>query len=163
MNKLHIDIAPHRVKDVRAYFRWLHQNNQITDDAHGNKIIAMLGVSFQADEPAIFSEPNEEYIEKEIEWYKSQSLNINDIYGDERPPPKAWQYAADEYGIINSNYGRLIFGDEFHNQYDQALNELQRNPHSRRASMIYNRPSIWVEYLNEDGMNDFICINAVTY
>ena len=28
--------------------------------------------------------------------------------------------------------------------------------------MIYNRPSIWKEY-NEDGKNDFICTNAVSY
>ena len=28
--------------------------------------------------------------------------------------------------------------------------------------MIYTRPSIWMEY-NEDGKNDFICTNAVTY
>ena len=28
--------------------------------------------------------------------------------------------------------------------------------------MIYNRPSIWVEF-NENGKSDFICTNAVTY
>ena len=28
--------------------------------------------------------------------------------------------------------------------------------------MVYNRPSIWVEY-RENGKNDFICTNAVTY
>ena len=28
--------------------------------------------------------------------------------------------------------------------------------------MIYNRPSIWKEY-NEEGKNDFICTNAVSY
>jgi thymidylate synthase len=28
--------------------------------------------------------------------------------------------------------------------------------------MIYTRPSIWVEY-NENGKNDFICTNSVTY
>ncbi len=28
--------------------------------------------------------------------------------------------------------------------------------------MVYNRPSIWLEY-KENGKNDFICTNAVTY
>ena len=28
--------------------------------------------------------------------------------------------------------------------------------------MVYNRPSIWEEY-QENGKNDFICTNAVTY
>jgi thymidylate synthase len=36
------------------------------------------------------------------------------------------------------------------------------NPDSRRGSMIYTRPSIWTEY-NENGKNDFICTNSVTY
>jgi len=33
---------------------------------------------------------------------------------------------------------------------------------SRRASMVYQRPSIWVEF-EENNKNDFICTNAVTY
>ena len=43
-----------------------------------------------------------------------------------------------------------------------ALDELIKNPDSRRACMVYNRPSIWLEY-KENGKNDFICTNAVTY
>jgi thymidylate synthase len=43
-----------------------------------------------------------------------------------------------------------------------VLDELLNNPDGRRASMIYNRPSIWVEF-GENGKNDFICTNAVTY
>ena len=42
------------------------------------------------------------------------------------------------------------------------VDELSKNPDGRRATMIYNRPSIWVEY-NENGKSDFICTNAVTY
>ena len=45
---------------------------------------------------------------------------------------------------------------------DKKFDELLTNPDGRRASMIYTRPSIWMEY-NEDGKNDFICTNAVTY
>ena len=36
------------------------------------------------------------------------------------------------------------------------------NANSRRASVIYNRPSIWLDY-DADGKNDFICTNTVTY
>ena len=42
------------------------------------------------------------------------------------------------------------------------LDELLANIDGRRSTMIYTRPSIWEEY-NEDGKNDFICTNAVTY
>jgi thymidylate synthase len=43
-----------------------------------------------------------------------------------------------------------------------VLGELSDSPDGRRATMIYNRPSIWAEY-NENGKSDFICTNAVTY
>ena len=69
---------------------------------------------------------------------------------------------ANQHGEINSNYGHLIEADKYFNQWDRALTELLTNPDSRRASMIYTRPSIWNEY-NENGKNDFICTNSVTY
>ena len=95
---------------------------------------------------------------------RSKNLNssdINDIREFE-DPPKCWEYSANKHGEINSNYGHLIFNDKYHNQYGQVLDELIRNPDSRRACMVYNRPSIWMEY-NENGKNDFICTNSVTY
>ena len=76
--------------------------------------------------------------------------------------PEAWKASANQFGEINSNYGHLIYSDKYHHQYGQVLDELLANPDGRRASMIYTRPSIWMEY-NEDGKNDFICTNAVTY
>ena len=79
-----------------------------------------------------------------------------------RNVPEAWQASANQFGEINSNYGHLIYSDKYHNQYGRVLDELLENPDGRRASMIYTRPSIWEEY-NEDGKNDFICTNAVTY
>ena len=63
---------------------------------------------------------------------------------------------------MNSNYGLLVFGEKYYEQFEHVIQELKTNPDSRRASMIYNRPSIWKEY-NENGKNDFICTNAVTY
>ena len=102
-----------------------------------------------------------EYIKNEIKWYESQSTNIYDINPDAEPP-EAWRYSANQSGEINSNYGHLIFSDKFYNQFDRVVNELNTNPDGRRSTMVYNRPSIWTEY-NENGKNDFICTNAVTY
>ena len=145
----------------REYFKSELKNKNFTIDRTGAKTIEMIGASFIADEEAIFGKPNDDYIDAEIEWYDSQSTNINDIpYGDE--PPKAWQYSANEHGEINSNYGHLIWSEKYYNQFEQVINELEENPDSRRASMIYTRPSIWKEY-NENGKNDFICTNSVTY
>ena len=69
---------------------------------------------------------------------------------------------ANHHGEINSNYGNLIYNAKHYNQYYNVLSELRNNPDSRRASMVYQRPSIWVDY-NDNGKNDFICTNAVTY
>jgi len=150
------------VADVRQYFINELKDEAFTTDRLGSKTIEMLGASFLATEPSIFGEVNQEYVDKEIDWYMSGSTNINDIYGDEREPPQAWKYSANRHGEINSNYGHLIFDDKYFRQYEQALIELTENPDSRRACMIYNRPSIQVEF-QENSKNDFICTNAVTY
>lgn len=152
-----------KTKDIATTFIDKLKNKEFTTDKTGCNTIEILGASFLADSPAIFGTPNQEYIDAEIEWYNSRSTNINklaEIYGKS---PAAWQYSANDYGEINSNYGHLIFSKKFHKQYQQVLKELSEvNPDSRRASMIYQRPSIWREF-KEDGKNDFICTNAVTY
>lgn len=150
------------INTIRDHFKNELANKNFTEDREGGKTIELLGASFLADEPAIFGKPNQDYINAEIEWYDSQSTNINDIYQGEKEPPQAWKMTANEHGEINSNYGHLIWSDIYHNQYEQALNELEENPDSRRASMIYTRPSIWMEY-NDQFKNDFICTNSVTY
>ena len=151
-----------KVSDIRKYFiNELNGENFVTDKT-GQKTIEMIGASFLADESAIFGEPNQQYIDAEINWYDSMSTNINDIYKGDKPAPQAWQYSANAHGEINSNYGLLIYGDKFHSQYWNALDELLLNLDTRRATMIYTRPSIWSEY-NENKKNDFICTNAVTY
>ena len=149
------------VKNIRKHFIDELYDKSFVIDRNGMTTIELLGASFLATEPSIFGTPNQEYIDSEINWYDSQSTNINDIKEFE-DPPKCWQQSANKHGEINSNYGHLIFSDKYHNQYGQVLDELIRNPDSRRACMVYNRPSIWMEY-NENDKNDFICTNSVTY
>ena len=148
-----------KTDDIRSYFYTeLRQENFITDK-NGGKLIEMLGACFIADKPSIFGTPKEDYIKREIAWYSSQIGNVNAIEGD---TPEEWKLAANDYGQVNSNYGQLIWSDKYFNQYGRTLDELLQNPDGRRATMVYNRPSIWEEY-NEEGKSDFICTNAVTY
>ena len=149
------------VADIRQHFIDELKDEAFTIDKTGQKTIELIGASFLATENSIFGTPNADYIDAEIDWYLSGSTNIYDIYVDQ-DPPKAWEYSANRHGEINSNYGYLIFSDKYYRQYDNVLTELLENPDSRRACMIYNRPSIWTEF-NENGKNDFICTNAVTY
>ena len=156
------------VNDIRTHFKNELGNENFTIDKTGQKTIELIGASFIADEDAIFGTPNAQYIEQEIEWYDSESTNIYDInrgvdaVGNDMETPQAWKYTANKNGEITSNYGLLIYGEKYFEQYENALDELVKNPDSRRACMVYNRPSIWLEY-NENGKNDFICTNAVTY
>ena len=150
-----------KVNDIRKHFIKELKNENFSRDKSGVKTIELIGASFHADEEAIFGKPNAEYIADELDWYRSMSTNIYDI-GDRDEPPAAWKYSANEHGEINSNYGTLIYSDKYYRQYDMVLDELLRNMDSHRATMVYNRPSIWAEY-DENGKNDFICTNAVTY
>lgn len=150
------------VKDIREFFVGELKDEAYTIDKTGAKTIEMIGASFIADEPSIFGTPNTDYISQEMLWYTSMSTNIKDIYGEHRDPPSAWQYAANQFGEINSNYGLLIYSEKYYSQFERVCDELFENPDGRRATMVYNRPSIWVEY-NENGKSDFICTNAVTY
>ena len=144
---------------MRYYFcNELRQKNFVTDK-NGGKLIEMIGACFLADKPSIFGTPNQDYINREIAWYNSQIGNVNAITGK---TPEAWKMAANDYGQVNSNYGQLIYSDKYFNQYGRVLDELLENNEGRRATMVYNRPSIWEEY-NEEGKSDFICTNAVTY
>ena len=128
-------------------------------DKTGVKTIEIINASFFADQDAIFGTPNQEYIERELEWYKSMSLNVNDIPGG---PPEIWKMVANPNGRINSNYGWCIYSFENGDQFNKVVEELKRNPDSRRGTMIYNRPSMHYDF-NNSGMSDFMCTNAVQY
>lgn len=151
------------VEDIRKHFIYELQSKRFTSDRTGARTIELLGASFIADEKTIFGTENQSYIDAEIKWYLGKSTNINSMQDTANiEPPKAWKTTANQYGEINSNYGHIIFSDLYYNQYYKVVNELIHNRDSRRAIMVYNRPSIWIEG-KEDGKNDFICTNAHTY
>jgi thymidylate synthase len=148
-----------KVADIRAKFIQKYKDQDFVIDKTGVKTIELIGESFIADEDWIIRKPNYEYIERELEWYKSQSLYVDDIPGE---TPAIWKQVASKHGRVNSNYGHLIWSDENYNQYENVLQELHRNPNSRRAVMIYNRPSMHQDYCT-DGMSDFVCTYANTF
>lgn len=99
---------------------------------------------------------SEEYVKNELDWYYSMDLNV-DFIGEKA---KIWKQIASNKNIVNSNYGWCIFSEENGYQYQNCFKELIKNPESRRAIMIYTRPSMHIDYC-KDGMNDFICTNTV--
>lgn len=147
------------VSDIRNFFIQSYADHEYVTDKTGVKTIEMVAAQFIANEPCIFGTLDTSYIARELDWYKSQSLNVNDIPGG---APKVWKDVADESGFINSNYGWCIYSGENGNQYENVVNELRQNPNSRRAIMIYTRPHMHYDY-KFLGMNDFMCTNTVQY
>jgi thymidylate synthase len=141
-----------RTADIRNLFAELY----IGDDA---PTVEILGASFEADEAAIFGTPDEDYIKREYEWYALQSRTVDNFPGG---APTIWRQISGAGGHINSNYGWCIWSGENYYQYNHVLQELKTNPQSRRASMIYTRPTMHRDAFWE-GAQDFICTNAVTY
>ena len=92
------------------------------------------------------------YCNEEIKWYNSKSLSVKG-YVDHI---KIWRDVSSEQGLINSNYGWCVYSPNNYSQLENALLEISRNKFSRRAIMIYNRPSMWLDH-NKEGMRDFMC------
>ena len=147
------------VGDIRDEFAFRYKNGIFVDDKTGGKVLEIISANFIANEELIFGAVNKDYVKREIEWYLSQSLNVDDIPGG---APTIWKQVACNQGKINSNYGWCIFSLENGNQFDKVTAELSKNPDSRRALMIYTRPTMWNDY-NENGRSDFMCTNAVQY
>lgn len=133
--------------------RKMLKDSTVTDD----DMVEIINITFQADKDYILREPNQEYIEREIQWYKSQSLYVDDIPGD---TPKIWKQVSSTDGKINSNYGWCIFSADNNYQYVYAREQLLKDKNTRKAIMIYTRPSMQTDY-NKNGMSDFMCTNNV--
>jgi thymidylate synthase len=147
------------IHDIRTEFAILYTKDKTVVDKTGVKTLEIMNASFIASDPLIFGSVNEDYVRRELEWYLSESLNVKDIPGG---PPQIWKQVADRDGFINSNYGWCIFSDDNNYQFYSAVTELENNPDSRRAVMIYTRPTMWGAH-NKNGRSDFMCTNTVQY
>lgn len=145
-----------KTKDIRDQIIQKYKDNDFVIDKSGQKMVEIIGATFLADSDTIIREPNMDYVKRELDWYKSMSLYVEDIPGT---VPTIWQQVSSEHGRINSNYGWMIWSEKNGSQYYNVLNELLHHPNSRRATMIYNRPSMHADY-HEDGMSDFVCTYA---
>lgn len=146
------------IKDLRREFKRLLAEEKFVT-VYGKKTIEIAPAFFLADDDRIFGEPNADYVEREIRWYESMSLNVNDIPGG---PPRIWKSVATPDGYVNSNYGWAVYSPENGSQYENVLSELRRDSQSRRGVVIYTRPTMHVDQ-KRGGMSDFMCTNTVQY
>lgn len=146
------------------FFKLLNEKKAKEDfviDKSGVKLVEIMDAHFVLDpEQPYFNYPgrktSEEYVKAELEWYNSLDLSV-DFIGQKA---KIWRDIASDDNLVNSNYGWCIFSEENGSQYKNCFTELIKNPESRRAIMIYTRPSMHTDFC-KNGMNDFICTNTV--
>jgi len=148
-----------KTRDICDKFVKKLRKKEFVIDKTGVKTIEIMNASFLADDEALFGTVNEDYIKRELDWYLSMSLNVNQMPA---PIPAIWKAVASPEGWINSNYGWCVYSVENHDQFHNCVAELKSNPDSRRAIMIYTRPSMQWEY-STGGMSDFMCTNTVQY
>lgn len=141
-----------KASELASVFKRMLADNE-TRKIGDSTCVELQNINFIADQDWIIRQPNYEYATREIEWYTSQSLYVDDIPGK---VPQIWKAVADKDGKINSNYGWCIFSNENGNQYRNCLNALVNDPHTRQAVMIYNRPSMHTDAYS-NGMHDFMC------
>ena len=150
----------------RALARKLELGEIVEHPSDGERdTVEVLSASFRVrpgtqhwdSERTLFGAPNDDYIRREIAWYESGSLDVNDL---EAPVPEIWRRVATPDGIVNSNYGWCIYSDENGRQFEMAARALEFDESSRQATMIYQRPSMHAEW-DRGGKHDFICTNAV--
>lgn len=142
-----------KLKELKSRY----ESNLFVTDKSGVKTVELLNMVVDLDptQPIIdlgFKKTNESYVQKELSWYLNQDLNVYPQMSD----ITIWIKVCDKDGFINSNYGWCIFSKENYSQYDYAVNELKNNQSSRRACMMYNRPSMTEDY-NKNGRSDYIC------
>ena len=87
------------VSNIRNIFKEKLKMEDFVIDKTGVKTIEIINAAFFANEPSIFGTVNQDYVQRELEWYKSMSLNVNDISGG---PPEIWKMVANPNGYINS-------------------------------------------------------------
>lgn len=140
-------------------FKELHDAGEFVH-VRGFKTVELLNATmeFDANESGIITIPNfstsESYVDAEFKWYDSASTKADFISNF----ASMWSAIANEKGFVNSNYGFLVHSPQNCNQYDNVLKELQNDPASRRAVMVY-----CPNHIHYTGGQDFVCTMYVSY
>lgn len=131
------------------------------DPRTGNRVI--YAANFIADRNSMIGHRNEDWVRREINWFRGGSNNLDDM---ETPVPTAFQGCAGSDHSVNSAYGHILFGrgEELPlglPLFDRILNTLVvEGKHTRHAVAIISDRDIH-NLAHKRGRNDFICTNAL--
>ena len=94
---------------------------------------------------------NKNYAIAEWLWYLSATQKVHNI----SKLASIWSDIQDTYGEVESNYGSYIFPPDpqcLLSQWDWVVEELEKDPDSRRATISINQP-----YHKEKNAKDYPC------
>lgn len=126
-----------RFKNAQIAFEFLYCEIMLNGiDLENTKFLQNIG--FYIDQPmdnnilTNFRKWKNSYAEYEWQWYLSGDRNVSEI----KKKAKIWDKMHNGDNIVNSNYG---YQWQRNNQIDFIINELKKNPSSRRAVLtIYD-------------------------
>ena len=67
------------VSNIRNIFKEKLKMEEFVYDKTGVKTVEIINAAFFANQPTIFGTVNEDYVKRELDWYKSMSLNVNEF------------------------------------------------------------------------------------
>lgn len=128
------------------------------DPRTGNKVL--YSQSWIADRDSMIGTVNEDWVRRELAWFRSGSNRLDDM---EAPVPALFKACAGVDGTVNSAYGHILFAPQpgKPSLYRRIVNALtQEGLGTRHAVAIISDRDI--HYIaRENGKNDFICTNAL--
>lgn len=133
------------------------------DERTGNRVI--YSASWVADRDSMIGQRNEDWVRRELDWFRSGSDKLSDMEG---PVPKLFQACAGIDGKVNSAYGYILFGKGDKLPSEQTLFErvvlsfINEGPATRHAVAIITDRDIHT-LAKYNGRNDFICTNALNF
>lgn len=133
------------------------------DERTGNRVL--YSVDWVADQDSMIGKVNEDWVRRELAWFKSGSDRLADMEG---PVPKLFQACAGWDGKVNSAYGYILFGrgdrlPQPPSLFGRVIRTFENEgPATRHAVAIISDRDIH-ELAHHNGRNDFICTNALNF
>lgn len=136
-------------------------NDAPVDPRTGNKVL--YAVSWTATTPSMIGTRSEDWVRRELDWFRSGSNKLADM---EAPVPQAFLACQGEDGVVNSAYGHILFGQGEElptppSLYARILNTfVAEGAGTRHAVAIITDRDIH-NLATKNGRKDFICTNAL--
>jgi len=136
------------------------------DSRTGNRVL--YSVDWVADKPTMIGKVNEDWVRRELAWFRSGSDKLADM---EAPVPKLFEACAgtDPEGKVNSAYGHILFGFDDGREpthvglFDDVVDAfVSKGLGTRHAVAIISDRQVH-RLSTFQGRNDFICTNALNF